>query len=114
MLAEPIAFSSRACPEKGNVSGRRRYEVKKILRLFLFTAFFLLTAKMQAQTVYITKTGAKYLNPTWRFCPHKSGKIDYFNLFFGAKVRLEQLSGCQSAEIQLVVIHRFVFYFWFT
>jgi len=64
MLAEPIAFSSRACPEKGNVSGRRRYEVKKILRLFLFTAFFLLTAKMQAQTVYITKTGAKYLNPT--------------------------------------------------
>ena len=41
-----------------------------------------------------------YLNPTWKFCPHKSGKIDYFNLFFGPKGRLEQLRGCQSAEIQ--------------
>ena len=56
--------------------------------------------KAQANKIEIFFFIVLKFNPTWKFCPHKSGKIDYFNLFFGAKGRLEQLRGCQSAEIQ--------------
>ena len=39
----------------------------KALQLFLFTAFFLLATHLQAQTVYITKTGAKYHKESCRY-----------------------------------------------
>ncbi len=39
----------------------------KLLFGFLFTAFFLLAAQLQAQTVYITKTGAKYHKESCRY-----------------------------------------------
>tara|TARA_R110002020_G_scaffold231407_1_gene442550 strand:+ start:102 stop:488 length:387 start_codon:yes stop_codon:yes gene_type:complete len=39
----------------------------KLLYGFLFTAFFLLTAQLHAQTVYITKTGAKYHKESCRY-----------------------------------------------
>lgn len=42
-------------------------EVNKLLHAFLFTAFFLLTAHLQAQTVYITKTGARYHKESCRY-----------------------------------------------
>jgi hypothetical protein len=34
--------------------------MKKILGAFLFTTYFLLASQLQGQTVFITKTGAKY------------------------------------------------------
>ncbi|MBN3581948.1 hypothetical protein JYB64_06075 [Algoriphagus aestuarii] len=40
---------------------------KKALQLLLFTAFFILAFQLQAQTVYITKTGAKYHKETCRY-----------------------------------------------
>ena len=41
--------------------------MKKAFQLFLFTAFFLLAAQLQAQTVYIAKTGAKYHKESCRY-----------------------------------------------
>ncbi|TXE13483.1 hypothetical protein [Algoriphagus aquimarinus] len=40
---------------------------KKLLYSFLFTAFFLLATQLQAQTVFITKTGAKYHRESCRY-----------------------------------------------
>ncbi|REG78212.1 hypothetical protein [Algoriphagus antarcticus] len=57
MLVQSVAFSLR----------RRREEVKKILHTLLFTAFFLLAAQLQAQTVFITKTGSKYHKESCRY-----------------------------------------------
>ncbi|WP_439490300.1 hypothetical protein [Algoriphagus sp.] len=39
----------------------------KLLYGFLFTAFFLLAAQLQAQTVYITKTGARFHKESCRY-----------------------------------------------
>ncbi|WP_192348632.1 hypothetical protein [Algoriphagus sp. Y33] len=41
--------------------------MKKVLLGFLFTAFFLLAAQLQAQTVYITKTGARFHKESCRY-----------------------------------------------
>lgn len=41
--------------------------MKKVLFGFLFTAFFLLATQLQAQTVFITKTGAKYHKESCRY-----------------------------------------------
>ncbi|MBN7817788.1 hypothetical protein [Algoriphagus pacificus] len=40
---------------------------KKALQLLLFTALFFLAFQLQAQTVYITKTGAKFHKETCRY-----------------------------------------------
>lgn len=40
---------------------------KKPLHSFLFIAFFLLASQLQAQTVFITKTGAKYHKESCRY-----------------------------------------------
>ncbi|MBN7817791.1 hypothetical protein [Algoriphagus pacificus] len=45
---------------------------KKALHLLLFTALFILIAQLQAQAVYITKTGAKYHKETCRYA--KTGR----------------------------------------
>ncbi|REG77506.1 hypothetical protein [Algoriphagus antarcticus] len=41
--------------------------MKKILHAFLFTVFFLLTAQLHAQIVFITMTGAKYHKESFRY-----------------------------------------------
>jgi hypothetical protein len=40
---------------------------KRLLHSFLFTAFFLLASQLSAQTVFITKTGAKYHKESCRY-----------------------------------------------
>ena len=40
---------------------------KKLLHSFLFLAFFLLASQLSAQTVFVTKTGAKYHKESCRY-----------------------------------------------
>jgi len=52
-------------------------------------------------------------NPTWKLSPHKSDKIDCFNLFFETKVRLKWFRVVWNAKISFVVTHRFAIELWF-
>ena len=68
----------------------------KFLYGFLFIAFFLLTAQLQAQTVYITKTGARFHKESCRYA--KTGWAS--DLAAAKKKGLTACLVCKPSSIQ--------------